>query len=65
MLVYKDGITRTIDNGEWQHFKSMGFVKVEEKAHVPEPMEIEEKEPMEIEEKPEKADKTKQDKKGD
>lgn len=56
MLIYKDGITRTITNDEWQHFKAMGFVEVKEQ-HTPEP--------MVIEEEPKKTDKTKQDKKGD
>lgn len=42
MQVYKEGITRTIKDKDWQKYRELGFVKVEPKPHKPEPMVVEE-----------------------
>lgn len=54
--VRKDGITKFVTARDLQRFLDLGFVKLEEKPHKPEPMVIEE---QKVEEKPEakKADK--------
>lgn len=42
MQVYKEGITRTIKDKDWQKYRELGYAKVEPKAHKPEPMIVEE-----------------------
>ena len=42
MQVYKDGITITIKDKDWQRYRELGFVQVQEKPNKPEPMVIEE-----------------------
>lgn len=41
--MYKDGITKFVNEKEVQEYKDWGFVIVEPKANKPEPMVIEEK----------------------
>ena len=51
MQVYKDGITRTIKNKDWQKYRELGYIEVKPVEHKPEPMEIKE-EGEKLEEKP-------------
>lgn len=42
MQVYKDGITITIKDKDWQRYRELGFVQVQPKVNKPEPMVIKE-----------------------
>lgn len=37
MLMYKDGVTRTVEDYDVQRFKDMGYVEVEQKPVEEEP----------------------------
>lgn len=42
MQIYKEGITRTIKDKDWQKYRELGYTEVKPKQHKPEPMVIEE-----------------------
>ena len=42
MQVYKDGITITIKDKDWQRYRELGFAQVQPKPNKPEPMVIKE-----------------------